>query len=129
MLIVCLLVPMYCCSGGLSNLLYICSVADKVITKPSEPRKVMVRLFGQIIGTNPEVVIVDQVVFALLAEKGLVPKLYGIFTNGRVEEYVEVRLVVDVLGEERWLCTIVLVEMSTLLVSAPQSIEDCINLN
>lgn len=71
-------------------MLYVCSVADKVMTEPSEPRKVMVRMFGKIIGGNPDVVVTDQVVFALLAEKGLVPKLYGVFTDGRVEEYVEV---------------------------------------
>ena len=71
-------------------MLYICSVSDKVITKSNEPRKVMMRLFGKIIGENPEVVVTDQVIFALLAEKKLVPKLFGVFTNGRVEEYVEV---------------------------------------
>lgn len=71
-------------------MLYICSVSDKVFTKPPEPRKVMVRLFGKIIGSNADVVVTDQVIFALLAEKSLVPKLYGVFTGGRVEEFVEV---------------------------------------
>ena len=71
-------------------MLYLCSVSDKVITKSNEPRKVMMRLFGKAIRENPEVVVSDQVISAVLAEKKLIPKLFGAFAEGRVEEYVEV---------------------------------------
>ncbi|KAK2186326.1 hypothetical protein NP493_205g00032 [Ridgeia piscesae] len=77
--------------GGLSNLLYCCSVAEKVRTKKGEVRKVMLRIYGQIILENPEMVVTDSVIFALLAEKGLGPKLHGVFTGGRVEEYISSR--------------------------------------
>lgn len=36
-------------------------------------------------------VLTDSVIYALLAEKGMGPKLYGVFTTGRIEEYVPVR--------------------------------------
>ena len=96
--IVCLLasfhsiIGLFCCSGGLSNLLYCCSVAEKLCTKKGEVRKVMLRIYGQIIHENPEMVVTDSVIFALLAEKGLGPKLHGVFTGGRVEEYISVSI-------------------------------------
>jgi len=80
----------YVIRGGLSNLLYLCTVSDKVKLKECEQRQVLVRLYGQIIQENPETVLTDSVIFALLAEKEMGPKLYGVFTGGRVEEYVPV---------------------------------------
>ena len=65
-------------------------MSDKVKIKDSEQRQVLVRLYGQIIQENPETVLTDSVIFALLAEKKMGPKLYGVFTGGRVEEYVPV---------------------------------------
>jgi len=79
-----------CCSGGLSNLLYSCRLSDKVASVGDEPRSVLLRIYGQIIRENPETVLTDSVIFALLAEKGMGPKLHGVFTGGRVEEYVPV---------------------------------------
>ncbi|ELU01520.1 hypothetical protein CAPTEDRAFT_173503 [Capitella teleta] len=78
-------------TGGLSNLLYQCSVSDKVETGEGEPRMVLLRIYGQIIQENTETVVTDSVVFALLAEKNMGPKLFGVFTGGRVEEYVPSR--------------------------------------
>lgn len=74
-------------------MLYQCSVADHIEVSEEEPRTVMVRIYGQIIQENPETVVTDSVVFALLAEKNMGPKLFGVFTGGRVEEYVPVSLV------------------------------------
>jgi len=78
-------------SGGLSNLLYCCWLADSVPVVGSEPRRVLLRIYGQIIHEHPVTVLTDSVIFALLAEKGMGPKLYGVFTTGRLEEYVPVR--------------------------------------
>lgn len=76
--------------GGLSNLLYKCSLSEGLMPLNSEPTIVLLRLYGQIIRENPETVLTDSVIFALLAEKKFGPKLYGVFTEGRVEEYVPV---------------------------------------
>ena len=81
----------FCFSGGLSNLLYLCEIAtDDVCTAADEQRKVLLRIYGKIIQAHPETVITDSVIFGLLAEKGMGPKLFGVFPSGRVEEYVEV---------------------------------------
>lgn len=77
--------------GGLSNLLYKCYLSDNLQPVDGEPVKVLLRVYGQIIRDNPETVLTDSVIFALLAEKNMGPKLYGIFTEGRVEEYVPSR--------------------------------------
>ena len=71
-------------------MMYICSVADHVETQAEEERVVLLRMYGQIIQENPETVVTDSVIFALLAEKCMGPKLLGCFTGGRVEEYVKV---------------------------------------
>lgn len=78
------------CRGGLSNLLYKCYLSDDLQPVNGEPVKVLLRIYGQIICANPETVLNDSVIFALLAEKNMGPKLYGVFTEGRIEEYVPV---------------------------------------
>ena len=90
----CYPILIYLCvfSGGLSNLLYLCCLSEKIELLNGEPRKVLLRLYGQIIRENPDTVLTDSVIFALLSEKQLGPKLYGVFTHGRIEEYVPVRL-------------------------------------
>lgn len=37
------------CSGGLSNLLYLCSLPDHVNTVSEEPRQVLLRVYGAIL--------------------------------------------------------------------------------
>lgn len=83
------------CRGGLSNLLYKCYLSDNLRPVDGEPVKVLLRIYGQIIRDNPETVLTDSVIFALLAEKNMGPRLYGIFTEGRVEEYVPVSWELD----------------------------------
>ncbi len=82
-----------CSSGGLSNLLYQCSLPEKLKPQDDEPAKVMLRIYGQIIRENPDTVVTDSVIFSALAEKNMGPKLYGVFTGGRVEEYLDVSTV------------------------------------
>lgn len=77
--------------GGLSNLLYKCWLSEGIQSRNGEPVKVLLRIYGQIIQESPETVLTDSVIFALLAEKCMGPKLYGVFTGGRVEEYVPSR--------------------------------------
>uniref|UniRef100_A0A3Q0QUB5 Ethanolamine kinase n=1 Tax=Amphilophus citrinellus TaxID=61819 RepID=A0A3Q0QUB5_AMPCI len=60
-------------SGGLSNLLYLCSLPDHV----------------QCVGQEPLTCVSGyRVMFAILAERALGPKLYGIFPQGRLEQYL-----------------------------------------
>ncbi|XP_041444330.1 choline/ethanolamine kinase isoform X2 [Xenopus laevis] len=80
-------------SGGLSNLLYKCSLADTLKTQSTEPRQVLLRLYGAILqGVNS--LVQESVIFAILAERSLGPQLYGVFPTGRLEEYIPSRRLV-----------------------------------
>ncbi|XP_040570731.1 choline/ethanolamine kinase isoform X2 [Lepeophtheirus salmonis] len=72
-------------SGGLSNLLYHCSLPEGIRSEGNEPSEVLLRIFGRNLKSNLNV---DNVVFSLLSERGMGPHLYGIFPGGRLEEYI-----------------------------------------
>lgn len=42
-----------------------------------------------------EAMVLESVMFAILAERSLGPKLYGIFPQGRLEQFIPVRCVCD----------------------------------
>nr|XP_046249188.1 choline/ethanolamine kinase [Scatophagus argus] len=74
-------------SGGLSNLLYLCSLPDHVHPVGEEPRQVLLRIYGAIL-QGVDSLVSESVMFAILAERTLGPKLYGIFPEGRLEQYL-----------------------------------------
>uniref|UniRef100_A0A7N6C2H8 ethanolamine kinase n=1 Tax=Anabas testudineus TaxID=64144 RepID=A0A7N6C2H8_ANATE len=94
--------------GGLSNKLFLCSLPDSLDTVGDEPRSVLLRLYGAILQMScnkgesrqsnkenhfqgAEAMVLESVMFAILAERDLGPKLYGIFPQGRLEQYVPSR--------------------------------------
>ncbi|XP_036991284.2 choline kinase alpha isoform X4 [Artibeus jamaicensis] len=105
--------------GGLSNMLFQCSLPDTVATVGDEPRKVLLRLYGAILKMvfliklwnvkrscnkegseqaqnenefqGAEAMVLESVMFAILAERALGPKLYGIFPQGRLEQFIPSR--------------------------------------
>lgn len=84
-------------SGGLSNLLYHVSLPESLINKDKyqeEPKEVLIRIYGQTHGDKEkalEALITESVIFTLLSERGLGPKLHGIFPGGRIEQYINAR--------------------------------------
>ncbi|KAF4071989.1 hypothetical protein AMELA_G00269210 [Ameiurus melas] len=74
-------------SGGLSNLLYKCSLPDNVNPIGAEPACVLLRIYGVIL-QGVDSLVTESVMFAILAERQLGPRLYGIFPEGRLEEYL-----------------------------------------
>lgn len=46
-----------------------------------------------------EAMVLESVMFAILAERSLGPKLYGIFPQGRLEQFIPVRCVCDCSSE------------------------------
>ena len=83
------------CSGGLTNELYICSLPDNYPAINKEKKKVVLRLYGPLYDdmvSSSSALISDIVVFALLAERNVGPKLYAIFPQGRMEELLNVSL-------------------------------------
>lgn len=62
-----------------------------LLKKNAEPSDILMRLYGQTHGeTAIENIITESVIFTLLSERGLGPKLHGIFPGGRLEEYIPV---------------------------------------
>lgn len=86
----CKLVP-----GGLCNRVFVCQnkkLTGKGTTKM--PEKVLVRTYGSdFVGRRGDMVNVDDAALPLIQEilweKGLGPKLFGVFDGGRIEEFIE----------------------------------------
>ncbi|KAE8744969.1 hypothetical protein FOCC_FOCC008381 [Frankliniella occidentalis] len=81
-------------SGGLSNWLYHVSLpGGEQAPRGSEPSQVLLRLYGEIHGGEQGVegLITESVIFTLLSERRLGPRLHGIFPGGRIEEYIPAR--------------------------------------
>ncbi|CAF0930407.1 unnamed protein product [Rotaria sordida] len=76
-------------SGGLSNYLYCCSLPDHIQTQHNEPRKVLLRIYGESHGQHRSTLLNDSVVCTLLSERKLGPHVHGIFPEGRLEEFIE----------------------------------------
>ncbi|XP_064198532.1 choline/ethanolamine kinase [Anguilla rostrata] len=73
--------------GGLSNLLYLCSLPDHAQCVGDEPRQVLLRVYGAIL-RGVDSLVSESVMFAILAERQLGPNLYGVFPEGRLEQYM-----------------------------------------
>ncbi|XP_034933883.1 choline/ethanolamine kinase isoform X2 [Chelonus insularis] len=79
-------------SGGLSNWVYNVQLPDGTTPIRNEPRQVLLRIYGQVHGERAmESIITESVIFTLLSERKLGPKLYGVFPGGRIEEYIPAR--------------------------------------
>ncbi|KAG5884736.1 hypothetical protein JTB14_037765 [Gonioctena quinquepunctata] len=103
-------------SGGLSNLLYHVSLPDPLLPKTQdEPKEVLIRVYGQTHGEGAiEALITESVIFTLLSERGLGPKLHGIFPGGRIEEYINARpLLTRELAEEK-LSVLIALKMASI---------------
>ncbi|XP_043219788.1 choline/ethanolamine kinase-like isoform X1 [Amphibalanus amphitrite] len=75
-------------SGGMSNFLFLCELPDDQQPLAGEPCQVLLRMYGQVQDGGHES-ITESVIFTLLAERRLGPKLYGIFPGGRLEEFIQ----------------------------------------
>lgn len=78
-------------SGGLSNLLYYCSLPETHTPLYGEPSQVLMRMYGQIPSEGSDTTVTESVICTLLSERNLGPKLYGVFPGGRLEEYIPAR--------------------------------------
>lgn len=57
-----------------------------------EPRKVLLRIYGQVHGERAmDAIVTESVIFTLLSERRLGPRLHGVFSGGRIEEYIPAR--------------------------------------
>lgn len=73
-------------TNGQSNLIYLVSSNSNKITHPT-PSCFLIRIHCQ----PSNQVFNDTVIFSVMSERGLGPKLYGFFPGGRLEEYLPSR--------------------------------------
>ncbi|XP_026313885.1 choline/ethanolamine kinase isoform X2 [Hyposmocoma kahamanoa] len=113
-------------SGGLSNFIYYVALPDDMskfyrnrlpstgseteqstLTRQmsenvgDEPKQVLLRIYGQVHGERAmDAIVTESVIFTLLSERRLGPKLHGVFSGGRIEEFIHARpLLTKELGE------------------------------
>ncbi|KAI8433461.1 hypothetical protein MSG28_015496 [Choristoneura fumiferana] len=54
--------------------------------------QVLLRIYGQVHGERAmDAIVTESVIFTLLSERRLGPKLHGVFSGGRIEEYIPAR--------------------------------------
>ncbi|NXR07123.1 CHKB kinase, partial [Semnornis frantzii] len=77
-------------SGGLTNLLFKCALPEHVLSAGDEPRQELLRVYGRIL-QGVDSLVLESVTFAILAERALGPRLYGVFPQGRLEQFIPSR--------------------------------------
>ncbi|KAL6737171.1 hypothetical protein Aduo_010838 [Ancylostoma duodenale] len=75
-------------TGGMSNLLFLVELASEVESLGSEARQALLRIQCQ---TDLDQLLTESVVFTLLSERCLGPKLLGVFPGGRFEQFIPSR--------------------------------------
>lgn len=80
-------------TGGLTNQLYYCSLPNKMQSMAGQPNQVLVKLYGKkhfndLDQGNER--FNDAIISILVAEHNLGPKIYGIFPEGAIIEYIQV---------------------------------------
>ncbi|CAJ0603709.1 unnamed protein product [Cylicocyclus nassatus] len=75
-------------TGGMSNLLFLVELASDVKTVGSEPHQALLRIQCQ---ADLDQLLSESVVFTLLSERSLGPKLLGVFPGGRFEQFIPSR--------------------------------------
>ncbi|GMT02738.1 hypothetical protein PENTCL1PPCAC_24912, partial [Pristionchus entomophagus] len=75
-------------TGGMSNLLFLVELCDSLSLKHSEPRRALLRIHCQY---DIDQLLSESVVFTLLSERKLGPRLLGVFPGGRFEQYIPSR--------------------------------------
>ena len=80
-------------SGGLTNQLYYCAIREPS-PKADVPQEVAIRLYGKKWYNVDEQYerLTDTIVSVMVSEKGLGPKIYGLFEDGQIQHYYHVNI-------------------------------------
>lgn len=81
--------PLERMSGGLSNYMYKCELdEEKLKPMDNEPMRILIRLYG-VNRSKSLAVPKDLLISTIMSTKGIGPKLYGVFSEGRLEELIQ----------------------------------------
>ncbi|KHJ93021.1 Choline/ethanolamine kinase [Oesophagostomum dentatum] len=75
-------------TGGMSNLLFLVELPSEVESMGGEARQALLRIQCQ---SDLDQLLSESVVFTLLSERSLGPKLLGVFPGGRFEQFIPSR--------------------------------------
>ncbi|CEF60143.1 Protein kinase-like domain-containing protein [Strongyloides ratti] len=75
-------------TGGLSNLIFKIELPSHIKPTGKEPSCALIRIHGS---SSSLTLIIDTIIFTILSERSMGPKLFGIFSEGRLEEYIPSR--------------------------------------
>ncbi|TMS37826.1 hypothetical protein L596_004679 [Steinernema carpocapsae] len=75
-------------TGGMSNLLFLVKLPSHLTPIGSEPDAALLRIHGQ---SDVEQLLTESVIFTMLSERHLGPKLLGVFPGGRFEQFIPSR--------------------------------------
>ncbi|ULT93854.1 hypothetical protein L5515_010540 [Caenorhabditis briggsae] len=75
-------------TGGMSNLLFLVELPAKIQPTQMEPEKALLRVHCQ---SDIDQLLSESVVFTLLSERNLGPKMLGVFPGGRFEQFIPSR--------------------------------------
>ncbi|GMT24364.1 hypothetical protein PFISCL1PPCAC_15661 [Pristionchus fissidentatus] len=75
-------------TGGMSNLLFLVQLCDTLSLHHCEPRRALLRIHCQ---SDIDQLLSESVVFTLLSERNLGPRLLGVFPGGRFEQFIPSR--------------------------------------
>uniref|UniRef100_T1GKK1 Uncharacterized protein n=1 Tax=Megaselia scalaris TaxID=36166 RepID=T1GKK1_MEGSC len=73
--------------GGLSNYLYYAGLPNKD-DQSGEPTELLLRFYGNNHDGEKENIFNELIIFTILSERNLGPKLLGVFPGGRIEEFL-----------------------------------------
>uniref|UniRef100_A0A0K0FWX5 Choline/ethanolamine kinase n=1 Tax=Strongyloides venezuelensis TaxID=75913 RepID=A0A0K0FWX5_STRVS len=75
-------------TGGLSNLIFKIDLPSHIKPIGKEPSCALIRIHGS---SSPLTLVIDTIIFTILSERNMGPKLFGIFSEGRLEEFIPSR--------------------------------------
>ncbi|CAF4356979.1 unnamed protein product, partial [Adineta steineri] len=62
--------------GALSNYIYCCTLPDNIQTENNEPRKVLLKIYGEAHAKHRGTLLIDSIVCALLSERKIGPYVH-----------------------------------------------------
>jgi len=79
-------------TGGYTNQLYYCGLAEGIKPIGDEPKEVSIKIYGKkwFMSNQNNERLSDMVIILLASEHNLGPKIYGVWNDGEIGEYIEV---------------------------------------
>ncbi|VDD85514.1 unnamed protein product [Enterobius vermicularis] len=78
--------------GGLNNFIFIVSVPENFLRVAAEPTMVVLRIY---FSEDIDTLLAESVISVTLSERGVGPTVLGVFRGGRIEEFIQSRIITN----------------------------------